>query len=61
MPHVTLTPPDDSTRDLDAASGTSVMLQRTAAERRPESRLRCQLQLDASLDRLIVRIPEKQQ
>jgi ferredoxin len=59
MPHVTFTPPDGSTRDLDAASSTSVMLQRTAAERRPESRLSCQLELDASLDGLIARITEK--
>lgn len=36
------------------------MLESTAAERRPESRLSCQLNLPAGLDELIVRIPPMQ-
>ena len=37
------------------------MLECTASERRPESRLSCQIKLDASLNGLIVRLPERQQ
>jgi ferredoxin, 2Fe-2S len=37
------------------------MLECTAAQRRPESRLSCQLKLSAELDGLIVHIPERQQ
>jgi 2Fe-2S ferredoxin len=36
------------------------MLECTAAERRPESRLSCQIRIDASLDGLRVRIPDRQ-
>ena len=36
------------------------MLECTASERRPESRLSCQIELDADLDGLVVRIPETQ-
>ena len=36
------------------------MLESTASERRPESRLSCQLNLPAGLDELIVRIPPLQ-
>lgn len=37
------------------------MLDCSAAERRPESRLSCQIRLSAALDGLIVWVPEKQQ
>ena len=37
------------------------MLECTATERTPQSRLSCQIKLDASLDGLVVRIPERQQ
>jgi 2Fe-2S ferredoxin len=37
------------------------MLECTAAERRPESRLSCQIKLSATLDGLLVRIPDRQQ
>jgi ferredoxin, 2Fe-2S len=37
------------------------MLECTASERRPESRLSCQIKLDASLNGLVVRLPERQQ
>lgn len=37
------------------------MLECTASERRPESRLSCQIQLDARLHGLVVRLPERQQ
>lgn len=37
------------------------MLECTASERLPESRLSCQIKLDATLDGLVVRVPEKQQ
>lgn len=36
------------------------MLECTAADRRPNSRLSCQIQLDASLNGMLVEIPEKQ-
>ncbi len=36
------------------------MLENTAAARRPESRLSCQLKLPAGLDALVVRIPAEQ-
>jgi ferredoxin, 2Fe-2S len=36
------------------------MLGSTAAERRPESRLSCQITLTAALDGLTVRVPERQ-
>ena len=37
------------------------MLECTAAERLPNSRLSCQIKLSAALDGLVVRIPERQQ
>jgi 2Fe-2S ferredoxin len=37
------------------------MLECTAAERLPTSRLSCQIKIDASLHGLVVRIPERQQ
>ncbi|MEO8248917.1 MAG: 2Fe-2S iron-sulfur cluster-binding protein [Burkholderiales bacterium] len=37
------------------------MLECTAAERQPNSRLSCQLKVTAALDGLILRIPERQQ
>lgn len=37
------------------------MLECTASERRPESRLSCQIKLDARLHGLVVRLPEAQQ
>ena len=36
------------------------MLESTAAQRRPESRLSCQLNLPAGLDELVVRVPPTQ-
>lgn len=36
------------------------MLDATAAERRPESRLSCQIELSPELDGLVVRIPDEQ-
>ena len=36
------------------------MLENTAAERRPESRLSCQLAMPAVLDELVVRVPAMQ-
>lgn len=37
------------------------MLECTSSERRPESRLSCQIKLSASLDGLVLRLPETQQ
>lgn len=37
------------------------MLECTADERRPESRLSCQIKLGAALDGLVLRLPERQQ
>jgi 2Fe-2S ferredoxin len=37
------------------------MLECTAAERQPNSRLSCQIKLSAALNGLVVRIPERQQ
>jgi 2Fe-2S ferredoxin len=37
------------------------MLECTAAERLPNSRLSCQIKIEASLHGLVVRIPERQQ
>lgn len=37
------------------------MLECTAAERKPNSRLSCQIKLDPKLQGLLLRIPEKQQ
>ncbi len=37
------------------------MLECTATDRAPESRLSCQIKLDANLDGLVVRVPERQQ
>jgi 2Fe-2S ferredoxin len=37
------------------------MLECTAAERLPESRLSCQIKVSAELEGLVVRVPEKQQ
>ena len=36
------------------------MLEGVVAERRPESRLSCQLKVDASLDGLVIHVPEQQ-
>jgi 2Fe-2S ferredoxin len=38
----------------------SAMLEMTAAERRPHSRLSCEIVLDDSLDGLVVHLPETQ-
>ena len=46
-----LTPPDDLESD---------MLECVAAERRPGSRLSCQIQVSAELDGLTVQVPETQ-
>jgi ferredoxin, 2Fe-2S len=46
-----LAPPDE---------GESAMLEGVAAERRPTSRLGCQITLSAELDGLVVRIPDRQ-
>ena len=37
------------------------MLECTSSERRPESRLSCQIKLSAALDGLVLRLPESQQ
>ena len=37
------------------------MLECTAAERRPQSRLSCQIKASAALDGLVVRLPDRQQ
>jgi 2Fe-2S ferredoxin len=37
------------------------MLECTAAERRPESRLSCQIKMSDALDGLVLRTPERQQ
>lgn len=37
------------------------MLECTASERRPESRLSCQIKINPSLDGLVLRLPESQQ
>jgi 2Fe-2S ferredoxin len=37
------------------------MLECTSSERRPESRLSCQIKLSAKLDGLVLRLPETQQ
>lgn len=37
------------------------MLECTAAERRPESRLSCQIKLTAAMQGLVLRLPERQQ
>ena len=37
------------------------MLECTASERRPNSRLGCQIKSSAALDGLVVRLPERQQ
>lgn len=46
-----LPPPDANERD---------MLEHTAAERRPESRLSCQIRLHAGLQGLLVCVPDRQ-
>ena len=46
-----LPPPDANERD---------MLEHTAAERRPESRLSCQIRLHAGLQGLVVCVPDRQ-
>lgn len=46
-----LTPPDEMESDL---------LEGVAAERRPTSRLSCQIQITAALDGLVVRVPPRQ-
>lgn len=43
-----------------AEAGEHEMLEFAAAERRPNSRLGCQLKMSAALDGLVVRVPEKQ-
>lgn len=48
--------------DLPAPESTELeMLECTAAERRPNSRLSCQLKLSPPLQGLTVRLPERQQ
>ena len=48
--------------DLPAASeGELAMLENVASERRPNSRLACQLKASAALEGLIVRLPETQE
>jgi 2Fe-2S ferredoxin len=37
------------------------MLECTAADRRPQSRLSCQIKVSAALDGLVVQLPERQQ
>jgi hypothetical protein len=37
------------------------MLECTAAQRRPESRLSCQIEMTAALDGIVVHVPERQQ
>jgi ferredoxin, 2Fe-2S len=36
-------------------------LECTAAQRRPESRLSCQIEMTAALDGIVVHVPERQQ
>lgn len=43
-----------------ASAGELEMLENVAAERRPNSRLACQLKASAALEGLIVRLPETQ-
>jgi 2Fe-2S ferredoxin len=43
-----------------ASSDESELLSGAAAERRPESRLSCQIPVTAALDGLTVRVPERQ-
>ena len=46
---------------LAPASGDELeMLTGVAAERRPQSRLSCQISMTAALDGLVVRMPERQ-
>lgn len=54
---------DEVWRDrLPAPLATELeMLECTASERRPESRLSCQIKLVAELDGLVLRLPESQQ
>ena len=47
--------------DLQTLSNELEMLECTADERRPESRLSCQIRLTADLQGLVVRLPERQQ
>jgi 2Fe-2S ferredoxin len=54
---------DEAWRDkLAPMLATEVeMLECTSSERRPESRLSCQIKLSAALDGLVLRLPETQQ
>jgi ferredoxin, 2Fe-2S len=44
-----------------ALANEQEMLECTAAERTPASRLSCQIKLNAALDGLVIRLPERQQ
>ncbi len=53
--------PDDWAARLPAPDADeAAMLELTAAERRPGSRLACQLQVSAALDGLVVELPDRQ-
>ncbi len=58
--HVYIDPPDLG-RMPAASLIEREMLDGVAAERRPESRLSCQIRLTDALDGLVVRVPERQQ
>ncbi|MGA8009881.1 MAG: 2Fe-2S iron-sulfur cluster-binding protein [Thiomonas sp.] len=44
----------------EAAENELAMLENVAAERRPNSRLACQLKMSPALDGIVVRLPETQ-
>jgi 2Fe-2S ferredoxin len=43
-----------------ASEGETAMLEHVVAERRPNSRLSCQIKMSAALEGLVVRLPEAQ-
>ena len=49
-----------ASRIAPVASDEESMLEFTAAERKPESRLSCQIVMTEALDGLVVRLPEQQ-
>jgi ferredoxin, 2Fe-2S len=49
-----------ATRLPPAGADEAAMLELTAAERRPTSRLSCQIELTPALDGLVVELPERQ-